>query len=173
MKLIVGEYRDGSKRFEVRHVNDLRFAHPESLAAPAQRPKLGRPRTSSLNDAKSSTDNVNSDYVSGGSGTSNRFHALGSKQNQNDATAESANHETSILADQPPASAAGDGLSIKTTGPPPAPAFDEAKNLKSRSVRSTRNPNPKYVDAVWVASPSQLQEINRSINGHSSSVLPA
>ena len=47
LKLEVGQYKDGRKRFEFRHINDLKFAHPKSMAAPAQRPKLGRPSATS------------------------------------------------------------------------------------------------------------------------------
>ena len=54
IQLEVGVYKDGSKRFELRHLNDLRLAHPDSMAAPAQRPKLGRP--SAQSEAQSSTE---------------------------------------------------------------------------------------------------------------------
>ena len=45
VKLIVGYYKSGEERYEIRHLDDLKFAHPESLAAPASRPALGRPAT--------------------------------------------------------------------------------------------------------------------------------
>ena len=35
----------------------------------------------------------------------------------------------------------------------------------TRQVRSTRNPHPKYVDAIWTASQREINEINRAING--------
>ena len=43
-KLEVGSYKDGRKRFELRHLNDLKPAHPKSIAAPASQPRLGRPQ---------------------------------------------------------------------------------------------------------------------------------
>ena len=46
-KLEVGTYKDGTKRYEIRHANDLKLAHPKSLMAPTTRPNLGRPPTSS------------------------------------------------------------------------------------------------------------------------------
>ena len=42
-------------------------------------------------------------------------------------------------------------------GPPPIPAF-------SRPVRTTRNKNPLYVDAMWSASIEELRELNASIS---------
>ena len=46
----MGTFKDGSKRFEIRHANDLKLAHPESLAAPVSRPALGRPSSSNSDD---------------------------------------------------------------------------------------------------------------------------
>ena len=46
VKLEVGLYKDGSTRYEIRHIDDLKFAHPDSLAAEARRPALGRRPTS-------------------------------------------------------------------------------------------------------------------------------
>ena len=48
-KVEVGVYKSGEKRFEVRHVNDLKAAHPDSFAAPFHRPQLGRPAKTSAN----------------------------------------------------------------------------------------------------------------------------
>ena len=45
-KIEVGLYKSGEKRYEVRHANDLKFAHPDSPAAPIHRSPLGRPPTS-------------------------------------------------------------------------------------------------------------------------------
>ena len=48
IKIEVGRFQDGSKRFEIRHLNDVKICHPKSLAAEASRPKLGRPSSSWL-----------------------------------------------------------------------------------------------------------------------------
>ena len=52
MKIRVGQYQDGRDRFELRHFNDLKLAHPDSAASPVSRPKLGRPPTSSSEASK-------------------------------------------------------------------------------------------------------------------------
>ena len=46
LRLEVGCYKDGTKCYELRHLNDLKMSHPKSLAAPAERPRLGRPPNS-------------------------------------------------------------------------------------------------------------------------------
>ena len=46
LRLEVGCYKDGTKCYELRHLNDLKLSHPKSLAAPAERPRLGRPPNS-------------------------------------------------------------------------------------------------------------------------------
>ena len=154
VKLEVGIYKSGEKRYEVRHLNDLRLAHPESLAAPIQRPKLGR--RSASDDGQSSTDGSGSETT-----PSNEFCAQNFKKQTNDrstnATPVDSDHATSISSDRVPASVPDSGLSIETSGPPPNPAFP------SRSARSSRNPNPKYVDAIWSASPEEIRQLNRSI----------
>ena len=50
------------------------------------------------------------------------------------------------------------GSDWRPTGPPPITPFTR------RSARSTRNPSPKYVDAIWTASQSEIDQINRDIN---------
>ena len=163
-KIEVGEYKDGRKRYEYRHLNDLKFAHPKSLAAPAHRPKLGRPSTrSSSMDLQSSTEVVEEQFPSPSDVLTNRLNdpqppeavsvnKLPVVIKGNDATAQNINHETSIQDDrQPPSS-----------GPPPVKPF-------SRPTRSTRNPNPVYVDAItlsrpWSASKDEIAELNRQIS---------
>ena len=144
VKIEVGIYKNGEKRYEVRHLNDLRLAHPESLAAPISRPKLGRPssssKTSNATEAKTPvpdssnqlTDNRSKQTSTGGAG------AVGNNKNDN--------HETSNPNCRQPASAAD-----------------------ARPVRSTRNPSPSYVDAVqwsprpWSASPGEIAALNAAI----------
>ena len=127
-KIIVGLYRNGEPRYEIRHANDLKIAHESSMAAPASRPALGRPTSSSK------------------------------------------------VSDQTEKKDAEKPVPKPTSGPPNIPPFckqvDTATSGKiqtadqtpeRRSVRSTRNPQPKYVDAIWQASPIELNVINRSI----------
>ena len=165
-KIEVGMYKDGRKRYEFRHLNDLKPAHPKSLAAPAVRPKLGRP-TSSPSEASRVTDaNLLQD------GRQNRFPKPTAEPSpssfptaENKQAADRVNssgtlpgdsHATSTLTDRVPASIVDSGL---TTGPPPVSAFP------ARPVRSTRNQNPYYVDSIaWSATQSQLDHINNSIS---------
>ena len=154
VKLEVGLFKDGRKRYEIRHANDLKFAHPESLAAPVHRPKLGRPadpsRTSVPSEGQTTTEESRL-----ASDASNRFPdppnfqpAVQSKQAVNPtasgASRNETNHETSI-SEQP----------------------DRTPSL--RPVRSTRNPAPNYVDAVavanrpWSATQVEIKALNDSI----------
>ena len=136
VKLKVGKFKSGEDIFEIRHLNDLKFAHPESLAAPAQRPKRGRP--SSHPGVPQSTEQQQS--------PPSRFQ-------------------------QP------------EKEPEPEPV-DQPVEPSTRPQRSTRNPNPLYVDAIttgpppllgfpdksqsavrtaWTASQTELAEINNAI----------
>ena len=54
-KIKVGENVRGEPIFEVRHLNDLKLAHPNSPVAEAQRPKKGRP-------AKIKTDDISQPF---------------------------------------------------------------------------------------------------------------
>ena len=136
VKLKVGTFKDGEGRFEIRHVNDLKFAHPDSLAAPIQRPRRGRP--SARVDSPSNTDGQ------------------------------------TMAAPEPTPSNQSDSSVNNATG----------AAVGRRPVRATRNPAPKYIDAVelagnsnafsthaeptskrwWVASQAELDVLNRSIN---------
>ena len=58
------------------------------------------------------------------------------------------------------ASAEGLALSSNNNNKPAR----ENSNEEARPARSTRNPNPKYVDAIWSASQSEIAAINRSIS---------
>ena len=148
IKLEVGQFKDGTPQYEIRHLNDIKFAHENSLAAEVQRPKRGRPAravTSSPSDVSVSTDaNLQPQSIFLG----NRFPdpplntAADSKQS---ATESAADHETSYHERQISPSSANDEFRGVITGPPPAQAFN-------RPVRSTRNPNPSYIDSFWLAS---------------------
>ena len=147
-KIEVGSYKDGRKRFEYRHVNDLKFAHPKSLAAPIERPKLGRPTTVQSESSESTEAKMTAHPTP--SNRSNEFsrqqqlpepspvNTPPQAENKQIGTRDDVNHETSI---------------------------------PDRPQRSTRNPNPIYVDSLrlqappraWSASESDLQWLNASI----------
>ena len=126
-KLEVGSYKDGRKRYEYRHLNDLKLAHPKSLAAPAERPTLGRP-------ASSSTKSPTPTETSGpGTPTSEADYQNGEQVNKPVAT-------------------------------PPTPA--ENSNAGGRPIRSTRNQNPLYVDAIAGPTPTLLPFPGRAGNSN-------
>ena len=171
VKLEVGVYKDGRKRYEFRHANDIKIAHPKSLAAPAHRPKLGRP-----SKATASADRPNHTDVpsaqSPGQKSSNQLSSPEppafapkssnvNKPDQSIATRSKNNHETSIHSGAEPTSPVpARENSNDQSGPPPLPAF-------SRPQRSTRNPNPKYVDSIWIASASDIEKLNQDIQRRS------
>ena len=148
VQLEVGVYNNGEPRYEIRHLNDLRLAHPESLAAPAVRPKLGRPSATVQVDVQTSTEATNQFLPSQPSqqlpkpppfsqnkqaaGRSNQMHGTDANSNRDSHATSSANDEFQGV----------------LTGPPPAQPF-------GRPVRRTRNPNPVYVDSFWLASALQ------------------
>ena len=132
MRLEVGNYSDGSKRYEYRHLNDLKLAHPESLAASAERPKLGRPSASKDTDNKTPMSDP--------------------KPPVNN------NPQLVVETKQTPTERENSNSSSNHSGPP------SIKPFKDRPTRSTRNPNPYYVDAIWSASPAELSIINGSIS---------
>ena len=111
VQIDVGSYKSGERRHEIRHFNDLKLAHPNSLAAPAVRPKLGRPPKTATPDKSSSPGEP--------------------AQQSLPATGETDTAANSVFEGH-------------ITGPPNKPAF-------GRPVRSTRNPNPAYIDALWLA----------------------
>ena len=177
MKIEVGSFKDGRKRYEFRHINDLKFAHPKSLAAPVERPKLGRPAATSVpTNGQTSTEAASSGSPEPPS-PQNRFDegqlphpSVNNKQAAGSLSANETarNHATSNQEFRVPASAPARGLTNESgrTGPPPAPAFS------ARPVRSTRNPSPIYVDSIqwstlrpWSATQNEIQALNSAIGG--------
>ena len=136
-----------------------------------QRPKLGRPAAdmSTHQEVRTPTEARNPDAVSepeqnptnwlsavpqppSPSGTDSHLLVNKLPVANGDATQDVATHETSIQSDRQPTS----------SGPPPVKPF-------SRPVRTTRNPNPVYVDAVtlprpWSATKDEIAELNRLIS---------
>ena len=142
VQIEVGTYKNGEKRYEIRHFNDLKLAHPDSLAAPAVRPSLGRPKTSTSNESPSSTD------TAAKKPPSNRFPdpptPTSSSGKQTFGSSQLDSHATSTAEQRSPALTANEEFQGTITGPPPQPAF-------TRPARATRNPNPYYVDGLSFA----------------------
>ena len=156
-KIEVGTYKDGTKRFEIRHANDLKFAHPKSLASPVERPKLGRPAaTTSLTDGQVQTEAKRPVRPDPTPPRSKQTGSVNGNLQQN-------NHATSTEESRQQASFPAQGGKFKPVISTPP----DAEPL--RPVRATRNPNPQYVDAIsvaptWTASKRELEEINNSIS---------
>ena len=161
-KIEVGTYADGTKRYEIRHVNDLKIAHPESMASPVERPKLGRPSTSS--NGQTSTEVTPPQPTPSNHFPSSQLpnpppqlknkQAVATGHQDGSATRVANNHATSNLDNR---------------GPPPVKAFT------GRPIRTTRNPAPCYVDSIafdvtpWSASEAEINDINRAISRNLSS----
>ena len=140
VKLKVGTYKDNRIRYEYRHLNDIKPAHPKSLAAPMERPKLGRPTTSLSASPESSASTEASTLPPPSS--SNRSPPPNSSNRLTAPKNSTPSKQTSLP-----------GLAR------------ENSNSHSRPVRTTRNPKPLYVDAVcWSASSSDLVALNKAIN---------
>ena len=132
VQIEVGVYKSGEKRYEIRHLNDVRIAHPDSFASPISRPKLGRPsKATALPDSPDSTELGQEDLME----PSDRFDDTPPLAESPHPTSSKQNKQTS------------DGGKIQTRQPP----------------RSTRNPNPKYVDAIWSASKAEIDWLNNKI----------
>ena len=162
-------YNSGEKRYEIRHLNDLRLAHPESLTAEAVRPKLGRPRTSVQPAVQNTTD----------------ANQTGSRSNDATQTGLPSSPSTTVPFPKPPAeSLPGENKQTYSTQRVPPNATSQTENHETsnpnrrvpasnvRPVRATRNPNPHYIEAYqwsshrpWSASPQEIAALNASIGG--------
>ena len=162
-KIEVGSFKDGRKRYEYRHLNDLKLAHPKSLAAPVERPKIGRPSktTSSHLDGQTHTDSNNDGRMpSNQPNRLNSSHQLVPKPTSGDQSEKSKQpHST----DAHVGNHSIDGHATSTSENP------HRSEPASRPVRSTRNPNPQYVDALewspepWSATKDEVADLNRQI----------
>ena len=184
-KIEVGNYQSGEPRFEVRHINDLKLAHPDSMAAEAKRPKLGRPtvQPGSSVPADATSQSNSSRSVSKPSATSSQSHSPRSKSpTKTNDVSEKIQTAFDTLSGKPPHPDYIKKGPIITNQ-----MFDDAnwpQILKipesSRPIRASRNPNPRYVDAIsfgpppqlgfprvqptWSASSADLAEINKWIS---------
>ena len=192
IKIEVGSYKDGRKRYELRHLNDIKLAHPESLAAPATRPALGRPSRPSV-----PVETSNATEVKPVVKTSSPEPPPDRKQTQPVAAGKSLSPSDSAIVNQQTHATSYQGQR-RSTSPPDGGKFQTTKaphpeyikkgpiitdtmfskwtpellNLPSRPVRSTRNPNPVYVDSIacdfspaaWSATDAEIEALNNSIN---------
>ena len=156
-KIEVGTYKDGTKRFEIRHLNDLKIAHPKSMASPVERPKLGRP-------AAAPSSNPSSPAMSAPDG---RQRATEGPELPLPAVSPSTNRLSSS-SNPPPSQLTAENKQAAGNEPKPA-------KIQTRPQRSTRNPNPQYVDAIhwssvkpWSASQAEIQELNNKIQSSNS-----
>ena len=159
-KIEVGLYRDGEPRYEIRHANDLKIAHEDSLAAPASRPALGRPPNKSPTPLSSSPDPnpstgppsippFSKEQTGGGeiqTTPDENYETLSGKKPHPDYLKRGPIITKEIFDKWTP-----DLLGIPS--PPP-----------DKPVRKTRNPNPKYVDAMWSASQQEIDQLNYQLS---------
>ena len=159
VKIRVGYHKDNSPRYEVRHWRDLKVGFRRPEAPEGQRPQLGRPpakptTTSGSEPATEVTENMLTRT---------------SQADQPTASKEKINKSAQIVSPN------SNGAKIQKPPNPHGPVitkqmFDNADwptilQLPSqRPTRSTRNPNPLYVDSMWTASEHDLEIINKSIN---------
>ena len=163
IKIEVGQFKSGEKRYEIRHINDIKAAHPQSMAAPAQRPVLGRPpQSTAQSDRPQATDASQPSPLLSSPSTllSDRVGAKIESEPANKNKQPVADNKTWAPANNESESHATSSqlgrIPSPVTGPPSNKPF-------SRPVRSTRNPNPVYMDAIWSASNADLEFINNSI----------
>ena len=123
-KIEVGRYHSGELRFEIRHANDLKLAHPKSMAAEAQRPKLGRPSSATV-ASPSSTELPQPEA---------RPELIPSSNN-------SPPSDPPVEPVQLPSSSRPSNNNKQTPS-------NDSNVGGNRPVRSTRNKNPIYVDSL-------------------------
>ena len=141
VKLEVGSYKDGRVRYEFRHLNDIKPAHPKSLAGTVERPKLGRPAAmTSTSSAKApgSTESEAAFQVQNG-GKVNKPAAAPPTHAEDPPNS----NQRPIRTTRNPAPSYVD--SIEFSGPPPFRGFP--------------------VNRTWSASAADLEAINQSIRG--------
>ena len=168
----LGSYANGSPRLQTFHWNLCKIAHLRENALEAERPQLGRRPKVSASNRTSGSSSSSSNHPSGSSLSSS-----------------SPSSEESTDSDTP---------DNPTWSPRPGPLncnfgpvitkemldqWGEATQMSdqpkpqasssSRPIRSTRNPTPQYVDAIWETcgcgcgdfwSPAELASINASDN---------
>ena len=163
----MGQYKDGRKRYEYRHVNDVKAAHPDSMAAPMHRPTLGRPPTSTSKPQLKPPTSPNPPNMVASPSPSNSKQTVTNARPVN-YRATSTNVESQHSSENnesgkfKPSSTPDADLQLQVPEKGPLitkQMFDSADWPKildipnsSRPVRSTRNPAPNYIDGIQWAS---------------------
>ena len=126
----VGSFVDGRPRLQKFHWSHCKIAHMRPDAEAAERPGPGRPRTSTRPDSPKPTDDVENKSDA----TENKQNSTGrSRQKIQTSAGKSLNSSDSIITQE----------MFNKWSP------DMFQTLR-RSARSTRNPNPSYIDALNV-----------------------
>ena len=155
-KLLVGYFKSGEERHEIRHVNDLKFAHPKSLVSPAARPTLGRRPATVQTGVPSPTEAVPPvpQTPTETSSSTNRL-------SDPNPTAKQTNPAQSTIGTEPAVNHATSTRESRQLAP--------SSSGRSLPVRATRNPNPHYVDAIssvlrpWSATQKEILALNEAI----------
>ena len=184
VKIEVGILKSGEKRYEVRHLNDLKICHPDSLAAPVQRPALGRPS----NQVASPTTTDARSQPTPAPSPQNRLKPVepDPKPTNSSGKDKEVNKPKGAKIQTPETMSTNPHPNYIAKGPlVTEQMFNQANWPKilglppaSRPVRTTRNPNPVYIDAIqsigdfsrpppnhyWSPTPAELADLNKSIN---------
>ena len=150
VKLEVGVFKSGEKRYEIRHLNDLKAAHPDSLAKPVQRPTLGRPQSRLKPDANPAQQNPSNQLIV-------------SPASAPVTPSESAGDPSPSVPSAPIVNKPLNVNNGEQRGKIQTP-------LRRQPQRSTRNPSPTYVNAFefdhrpWSAKSDEIRRLNEAIS---------
>ena len=190
IEVVLGCKKDGSLRLQKYHWSSAKIAHMREGASVAQRPKLGRPSTLTStplakNDLTSSQSSNVSENLSMNAPTSFLGDGAGDTNDCQQKPKQSVRHrpirapEEMSAANRPITATAASSVpqpaNFQTAQPvftndmfrtrPADPTPDSnVVNSQFRPVRRTRNPNPKYIDAIWSASQDEIDMLNGMIN---------
>ena len=177
----LGRKKDNSLRLSTYHWSSAKVAHMREGASTAERPKLGRP--AKLKDAPSLSSNKtesaqselskNSNAVSPSTVLGDTAGTTDSRQQTSVDIADSrpiSEREISLPPNQPITDRnrfpSEKTARIQTADLPRGAArTGSSSNFIPRGVRTTRNPSPNYVGAIWSASESEIAVLNAQISG--------
>ena len=139
----IGKFRDGRPRLLTVHWNQCKVAHLRDGAPEGARPALGRTRnspTSGPAEAQTTTEPA-------GNFQSNR-HQLNSP-------VDPVSEPASLMEPQTDAEKQTNGVKCEK---------DDGGKIQMRPIRKTRNPNPKYIEAIYQASKEDIDALNAHLN---------
>ena len=190
IEVVLGCKKDGSLRLQKYHWSSAKIAHMREGASVAQRPKLGRPSTltstplakndltssQSSNVSENLSMNVQTSFLGDDAGDTNDCQQKPKQSvRPRPIRARKKTSATNRPITVPAASSVPQPANFQTAQPvftndmfrtrPADPLSDSNEvNSQSRPVRRTRNPNPKYIDAIWSASQDEIDMLNGMIN---------